>query len=60
MLHVRVCRQFALQCFRWAATHDASHQQAFVEAARGWLKTAERIETSDETSALEAIKARLH
>ena len=60
MLHVRVCRQFALQCFRWAATHDAPHQQAFVEAARSWLKTAERIEESDETAALEAIKARLH
>jgi hypothetical protein len=60
MLHVRVCRQFALQCFRWAATHDASHQQAFVEAARAWLKTAERLETSDETAALEAFKARLH
>jgi hypothetical protein len=60
MLHVRACRQFALQCFRWAATQDASHQQAFVEAARAWLKTAERIETSDETSALEAIRARLH
>jgi hypothetical protein len=60
MLHVRVCRQFALQCFRWAATHDAPHQQAFVEAARAWLKTAARIEQSDEASALEAIKARLH
>ena len=60
MLHVRVCRQFALQCFRWAATHDASHQQVCVETARAWLKTAERIETSDEISALKAIKARLH
>jgi hypothetical protein len=60
MLHVRVCRQFALQCFRWATAHDASHQQAFVETARAWLKTAARIETSDEASALEAIKARLH
>jgi len=60
MLHVRVCRQFALQCFHWATTHDASHQQAFVETARAWLKTAERIEKSDETSASEAIKARLH
>jgi hypothetical protein len=60
MLHVRVCRQFALQCFRWAATHDASHQQVFVETARAWLKTAERIERSDEISAFEAIKARLH
>ena len=60
MLHVRVCRQFALQCFRWATAHDASHQQVFVEAARAWLKTAARIEKSDEASALEAIKARLH
>jgi hypothetical protein len=60
MQHVRVCRQFALQCFHWATTHDASHQQAFVETARAWLKTAERIKQSDETSALEAIKARLH
>ena len=60
MLHVRVCRQFALQCFRWATAHDASHQQAFVEAARAWLKTAARIEMSDEASALEVIKARLH
>ena len=60
MLHVRVCRQFALQCFRWATTHDASHQQAFVETARAWLKTAERIEKSDESSASKVIKARLH
>ena len=60
MEHVRVCRQFALQCFRWATSQDALQQQAFVDAARAWLKTAQRIEKSSQETGLEAIKARLH
>jgi len=60
MQHTRVCRQFALQCFRWATKHDVSHQQAFVDTARAWLKTAQRLEKSDEVSARAAFRARLH
>src|SRR3954471_23940283 len=60
MQHVRVCRQFALQCFRWATKQDASHQQAFIDTARAWLKTAQRLEKSDEASARVAFRARLH
>ena len=60
MKHVRVCRQYALQCFRWATTHDTPHQQAFVEAARSWLKTADLIESGAQTDAQDEIRARLH
>jgi hypothetical protein len=49
-----------MQCFRWATKHDASHQQAFVDTARAWLKTAQRLEKSDEASARLAFRARLH